>query len=205
MMICQLSSETVCPLPHLHYISIYMYIHICIFISNWVTIIITTHQVVAFIFRCCCCFSKLNSCTSAATFVARVACRLRLSLPLLCSLSLFPLGSLDNYRKLTVPAVSLSSVSRVYPTVLRSTVNYDRPHIINQSVRADVAARCCHRRSPSCHLVSINTRKLSRAATAPKLSCISAQWCSQAIQCEICTEFKSKNSSAPTAIAWVRH
>lgn len=120
-------------------------------------------------------------------------------------LSLFPLGSLYNYRKLTVPAVSLSSVSRVYPTVLRSTVNYDRPHIIYQSVRADVAARCCHRRSPSCHLVSINTRKLSRAATAPKLSCSSAQWCSQAIQCEICTEFKSKNSSAPTAIAWVRH
>lgn len=110
-----------------------------------------------------------------------------------------------NYRKLTVPAVSPSSVSRVYPTVLRPTVNYDRPHIINQSVRADVAARCCHRRSPSCHLVSINTRKLSRAATAPKLSCSSAQWCSQAIQCEICTEFKSKNSSAPTAIAWVRH
>lgn len=194
MMICQLSSETVCaPLPHLHYITIYMYIHICIFISNWVTIIITTHQVVAFIFRCCCCFSKLNSCTPAATFVARVACRLRSSLSP-------SLSQLPQINSASCQSIALS-VSRVYPTVLRPTVNYDRPHIINQSVRADVAARCCHRRSPSCHLVSINTRKLSRAATAPKLNCSSAQWCSQAIQCEICTEFKSKNSSTPTAIA----
>lgn len=127
--------------------------------------------------------------------ICRPCCMSSSFLSLSLSLSQLPQINSASYQSIAL------SVSPVYPTVLRPTVNYDRPHIINQSVRADVAARCCHRRSPSCHLVSINTRKLSRAATAPKLSCSSAQWCSQAIQCEICTEFKSKNSSAPTAIA----
>lgn len=139
--------------------------------------------------------------------ICRPCCMSSSLLSLSLVFSLFPpwlSRQLPQINSASCQSIALS-VARVYPTVLRPTVNYDRPHIINQSVRADVAARCCHRRSPSCHLVSINTRKLSRAATAPKLSCSSAQWCSQAIQCEICTEFKSKNSSAPTAIAWVRH